>query len=56
MRERSNEKDTAHLEQQEHPGGAEADEGAMNKTAHPREKELQDCNQKGRWVSKGLEA
>ena len=37
MRERSNEKDTAHLEQQEHPGDAEADEGAPNKVGHPHQ-------------------
>ena len=55
MRERSNEKDTDHLEDQEHPGDAEADEGAPNKAGHPHQTELEDCNHKGRWESKGLE-
>ena len=56
MRERSHEKDTAHLEQQDHPGDAEADEGAPNKAGHPRQTKLQDCNNLRRWESKGLEA
>ena len=56
MRERSNEEDTAHLEQQEHPGDAEADEGAPNKAGHPHQTKLEDYNDKGRWVSKGFEA
>ena len=59
MRERPNQ-DTAHLEQQEHLGDAEADEGAPNKAGHPHQTELQECNHKalikGRWESKGLEA
>ena len=54
MRERPNQ-DTAHLEQQEHPGHAEADEGAANKAGQPRQRELQECNHKGRWETKGLE-
>ena len=56
MRERSNEEDTAHLEDQVHPGDAEADEGAPNKADHPHQTELEDCDHKGRWESKGLEA
>ena len=40
MRERSNEEDTAHLEDQEHSGDAEADEGAPNKAGHPHHNEL----------------
>ena len=56
MRERSNRKDTAHLEYEEHPGDAEADEGAPKKAGHPHQSELQDCSQKGRWESKGFEA
>ena len=56
MRERSNEEDTAHLEYQEHPADAEADEGAQNEVGHPQQTELQDCYHKGRWVTKGLEA
>ena len=55
MRERSNQ-DTAHLEQQEHLGDAEADEGAPNKAGHPHQTELEDSCQKGGWVSKGFEA
>ena len=54
MRERSNQEVAAHLDQQEHPGGAEADEGAPNKGAQPHQTEPQDCNHKGQWVSKGL--
>ena len=46
---------SAHLEKQEHPGDAEADEGALNKAGQPQQRELQDCNHKGRWESKGLE-
>ena len=56
MRERSNQEDTAHLEYQEHPGDAKADEGAQNKVDHPTQTELHDCHHKGRWVSEGLEA
>ena len=56
MREISNEEDTAHLEQQEHPGDAEADEGAPNKADHPHQDELQQCDHKGWWESKGLDA
>ena len=56
MRERSNQEDTAHLEYQEHPAGAEADEGAVNKVDHPYQAELQGYYHKGRWVSKGLGA
>ena len=37
MREISNEEDTAHLEQQEHPGDAEAEKGALNKAGHPHQ-------------------
>ena len=51
MRERSNQ-DTAHLEQQEHPGDAEADEGAPNKVDHPHQAELQQCNHKRWWGPK----
>ena len=56
MRERSNEEDTAHLEDQEHSGDAQADEGAPKKAGHPHQTELEGCNHKGRGVSKGLEA
>ena len=56
MREISNEEDTAHLEQQEHPGDAEADKGALSKAGQPNQTKSQDSNQKGRWVSKGFEA
>ena len=56
MIERSKEEDTAHLDEQEHPGDAEADEGASSKACHPHQSELQDCNDDGRWESKGLEA
>ena len=56
MRQRSNEEDTVHLEYEEHPGDAEADEGAPNKEAIPDQEKLQDCSQKGRWESKGFEA
>ena len=56
MRERSNEEDTAHLEDQVYPGDAQADEGALNEVAHPHQAELEDCNHKGRWESKGFEA
>ena len=52
MRERPNQ-DTAHLEQQEHPGDAEAEKGAPNKAGHPRQS--QECKDKGRWESEGLE-
>ena len=57
MRERSNQ-DKVNLEKQEHPGDAEADEGAPVKAGAPHQNELQYCNHKGRWVSKtkGLEA
>ena len=40
LRERSNQEDTAHLEYQEHPGDAKADEGAQNKVDHPTQTEL----------------
>ena len=56
MREIWNEEDIAYLEKQEHPGDAEADEGAPKKAGHPHQSELQDCSQKGRWESKGFEA
>ena len=46
----------AHLEDQEHPGDAEADEGALDEAGHPHQAELQDCHYEGRWMSKGLEA
>ena len=39
MRERSNQEVTAHLDEQEHPGDAEADEGAPNKAGHPIQSE-----------------
>ena len=55
MRERSNQEDTAHLEDQEHPGDAKADEGVQSKVDYPDQAELEDCYHKGRWVSKGLE-
>ena len=56
MRERSNQEDTAHLEYQEHPADAQADEGAVKEADHPKQTELQDSHHEGRWVSKGLEA
>ena len=56
MRERSNEEDTAHLEDQVYPGDAQADEGALNEVAHPHQAELEDCYHKGRRVSKGFNA
>ena len=45
-----------HLEYQEHPGDAEANEAAIGEVAHPHVSELQDCYQKGRRVSKSMEA
>ena len=48
--------ETDHLEYQEHPADAEADEGAVNEADHPKQAELKDSHNKGRWVSKGLEA
>ena len=56
MRVRSNDEKTDHLEYQEHPTDAEADEGAVNEADHPKQAELKDSHHKGRWVSKGLEA
>ena len=56
MKERSNQEDTAHFEDQEHPADAKADEGAQNEVDHPQQTELRDCYNKGRWVSKSLEA
>ena len=56
MRERSNLEDTAHLEYQEHPADAEADQGAPNEAVRPEQTDLHDSHHKGRWVSKGLEA
>ena len=56
MRERSNDEETDHLEYQEHPADAEADEGAVNKVDHPKQTDLQNCYHNGWWVSKGLEA
>ena len=47
---------TAHLEEEEHPGDAETDEGALDKAGHPHQAELQDCHYEGRWMSKGFEA
>ena len=41
MRERSNERGTAHLEQQEHPGDAEADEGILNEVDHPYQNDFE---------------
>ena len=55
MRERSNQEDTAHLEDQEHPADAQADEGALNEAPHPPQTKLQDCYHKGRRESKGME-
>ena len=40
MRERSNQEYTGHLEDQEHPGDAEADEGAQNEVTNPQQTEL----------------
>ena len=47
---------TAHLEDEEHPGDAETDQGAQDEAGHPHQAELQDCHYEGRWVSKGFEA
>ena len=47
--------DPSHLEDQEHSGDAEGDEGALNKAAHPHQSELQDHDHNGRWISKGLD-
>ena len=47
---------TAYLEDQEHPGDAEADEGAIDEGDHPHQAELEDCYHKGRRVSKGFNA
>ena len=55
MNERNQEDTSPHLEQQEHPGDAEADEGALNKVAHPHQTELQDYDHNGQWISKGLD-
>ena len=55
MRERSNREDPAHLEDEEHPADAQADEGALNQAPHPPQTKLQDCYHKGRWESKGME-
>ena len=46
---------SAHLEYQEHPANAKADEGAENEVDHPHQAELQGYHHKGWWVSEGLE-
>ena len=57
MKERSTEEtDTNHLEYEEHPDDAKADQRALDKRARPYQTELQDCYHKGRWVSEGLKA
>ena len=40
MRERLNQEDTAHLEYQEHPADAKADQGAVNEVGRPKQTEL----------------
>ena len=50
------EEDPSHLEDQEHSGDAEGDEGALNKAAHPHQSELQDHDHNDRWIPKGLDA